>query len=271
MIEIFALVFMLGCCLTVWSLWYVTRQPIQKGIDSLQHWRRWHQDSLAWSRPKAESAGMHPFIDDGQEAFDGTSKPRFDPIGFMRTWQQMGKLRAIEKDTPELLAFLARAIRAGHSLTAAVIWAGETFPGAMGEAFSRIRTQLQCGIDLRQALNDLSLRYPLAELRMLVLGLRIAQELGGPLPDLLDQLASNSRARLQLRSRVSALSAEARWSGWFLAVLPIVLASGLSLWRPEHMAVLWADPRGQLLTLAAVSLSLGGGLWMKRLVEQVDA
>ncbi|NCX43308.1 MAG: hypothetical protein EBW84_06730 [Betaproteobacteria bacterium] len=105
---------------------------------------------------------------------------------------------------------------------------------------------------------------------MLVLGLRIAQDLGGPLPDLLEQLAANSRARLRLRARVKALSSEARWSGWFLAFLPILLAAGLSVWRPEHMAILWSDPRGQALSLAAVALSLLGSLWMRHLVQQVD-
>jgi hypothetical protein len=101
----------------------------------------------------------------------------------------------------------------------------------MGEAFSRIRTQLHAGVELSDALKDLALRYPLSELRMLVIGLRIAQDLGGPLPDLLDQLAAKSRSRLRLRARVKALSAEARWSGWFLGLLPILLASGLSVWR----------------------------------------
>ena len=251
MVTLFVILFAVGACLLAWAIWQFSSSPIQNGIESIKQWRRWHRDSLRWSRPSSQ-------------------RQRIMIQGPMSRWQQGRKLRAIEKDIPELLAFLARAIRAGHSLTAAVIWAGETLPGAIGEAFARIRAQLQCGISLSEALNDLSLRYPIAELRMLVLGLKIAQDLGGPLPDLLDQLASNSRARLQLRAKVQALSAEARWSGWFLALLPIVLAFGLSVWRPDHMAVLWSDARGKFLSLAAISLSLLGGLWMKHLVQGID-
>ncbi|NCX13263.1 MAG: hypothetical protein EBW73_10695 [Betaproteobacteria bacterium] len=51
---------------------------------------------------------------------------------------------------------------------------------------------------------------------------------------------------------------------------PMKDPAGLSVWRPEHMAILWSDPRGQALSLAAVALSLLGSLWMRHLVQQVD-
>jgi Type II secretion system (T2SS), protein F len=275
MLYLFSLLLLSGACALLWSLWQGLHSPLKRSFESLHAWRRWHQDSLAWSRPKAvkHQAGQHAIAE--SSAADRAERTTIDKAGFgflnlAQRWRLARDLRVVEKATPELLAFLARAIRAGHALPTAVIWAGERFPGPMGEAFSRIRAQLHGGIPLGDALDDFASRYPLAELRMLVIGLRIAQDLGGPLPDLLDQLAANSRTRLRLAARVKALSAEARWSGWFLGLLPILLASGLSIWRPEHMAVLWTDPRGQGLSLAALTLSLGGALWMRSLVQQVN-
>ena len=246
MIYSFAILLMLGVGAMIWAIWTSYRSAFSDSLGTLRQWRQWHHDSLAWSRA------------------DAALKPG------ERRWRIRRKLSAIESATPELLSFLARAIRAGHSLPTAVLWAGESFPGPLGEAFSRVRTQLHAGMRFQDALDDLAARFPLAELRMLVLGLRIAQDLGVPLPDLLDQLAANSRARLRLRARVKALSAEARWSGWFLGLLPLAIASGLSVWRPEHMAVLWHDPRGQVLSLAALGLSLCGALWMRSMVRHVD-
>jgi tight adherence protein B len=246
MIYSFSLLLILGLGAMIWAIWTSYRSALGESLGVLRQWRQWHHDSIAWSR--ADSAAT-------------PSAGR---------WRMRRSLGSIEAATPELLSFLARAIRAGHSLPTAVLWAGESFPGPLGEAFSRIRTQLHAGMRLQDSLDDLASRYPLAELRMLVLGLRIAQDLGGPLPDLLDQLAANSRARLRLRARVKALSSEARWSGWFLGLLPLAIASGLSVWRPEHMAVLWHDPRGQALSFAAISLSLCGALWMRSMVRHVD-
>jgi hypothetical protein len=277
MIYLFSSLLLLGASALIWSLWQWSRLPIQQSLDSINTWRKWHQHSLAWSRPSLgrtqadNRASADPFLIDRIEPLNAPGlKDRFGFLNLAHQYRLRRDLRAIEQATPELLAFLARAIRAGHALPSAVIWAGESFPGPMGEAFSRIRTQLHAGVELSDALKDLALRYPLSELRMLVIGLRIAQDLGGPLPDLLDQLAAKSRSRLRLRARVKALSAEARWSGWFLGLLPILLASGLSVWRPEHMAVLWQDPRGQGLSVVAIVLSLCGALWMRSLVQQVD-
>jgi len=246
MIYIFAVLLMLGVAAMIWAIWTSYRSVFSENLSALRQWREWHHDSLAWSRADAA-------VTPGE-----------------RRWHIRRKLSSIEAATPELLSFLARAIRAGHSLPTAVLWAGESFPGPLGEAFSRIRTQLHAGMDMQDALDGLAARYPLSELRMLVLGLRIAQDLGGPLPELLDQLAANSRARLRLRACVKALSAEARWSGWFLGLLPLAIVSGLSVWRPEHMAVLWHGPRGQVLSLAALCLSLCGALWMRSMVRHVD-
>ena len=274
MSYVFSLVLALGLLATAWAIGQAAARPMSQGLEALKQWRQWHRHSAALSRPLAQAAfsgQKDPLASSGlRDPLASSGQTASFAFALMKRLAARRHLAAIEKATPELLSFLARAIRAGHSLPTAVLWAGETFPGAMGEAFSRIRSQLQCGLSLNDALSDFALRYPLAELRMLVLGLRIAQDLGGPLPDLLEQLAANSRARLRLRARVKALSSEARWSGWFLAFLPILLAAGLSVWRPEHMAILWSYPRGQALSLAAVALSLLGSLWMRHLVQQVD-
>jgi len=180
------------------------------------------------------------------------------------------RLRQLEVATPDLLSFLARALRAGHSLHAAIHWAGESFPGPLGEECARISAHMRCGVEMHQALEDFVARYPLGELRMFAAGLRIAEELGGPLPALLEQLARQTRLRLRLRARVKALSAEARWSAWFLGALPFVLALILSVWRPEHMAVLWQDDNGKRLVALALALMALGGLWMRHLVARVE-
>jgi tight adherence protein B len=129
---------------------------------------------------------------------------------------------------------------------------------------------MRFGVEMNQALEAFVVRYPLGELRMFAAGLRIAEELGGPLPALLEQLARQIRLRLKLRARVKALSAEARWSAWFLGALPFVLALILSIWRPEHIAVLWNVENGRKLVSIALLLMTIGIFWMRRLVARVE-
>jgi len=195
---------------------------------------------------------------------------RLDRALGWRSGVSQRRMRQLEVATPELLSFLARALRAGHSLHAAIHWAGESFPGALGEEFARISAQMRFGVEMHQALEAFVVRYPLGELRMFAAGLRIAEELGGPLPALLEQLARQTRLRLRLRARVKALSAEARWSAWFLGALPFVLALILSVWRPEHIAVLWNAENGRKLVSIALALMTIGIFWMRRLVARVE-
>jgi hypothetical protein len=238
----------------------------------------WFQQQLRfWGEMKQLRTQMHP--DSASSA--GLAHPLFGgrrPQPPRRPYRALvwgsgfsqRRLRQLEVATPELLSFLSRALRAGHSLHAAIHWAGESFPGPLGEEFARISAQMRFGVEMNQALEAFVVRYPLGELRMFAAGLRIAEELGGPLPALLEQLARQIRLRLKLRARVKALSAEARWSAWFLGALPFVLALILSIWRPEHIAVLWNVENGRKLVSIALLLMTIGIFWMRRLVARVE-
>jgi len=257
-ILLLGLIVFSGAMLRLFGPWFSEQLSRWKEVASLD--RQGFADlepeaGASLAAPNARSARQSTFGSEGSMRIRRVSRKR---------------LRELEAATPDLLSFLARALRAGHSLHAAIHWAGESFPGPLGEEFARISAQMRFGVAMHQALEGFVSRHPLGELRLFAAGLRIAEELGGPLPALLEQLARQTRLRLRLRARVKALSAEARWSAWFLGLLPFILALILGIWRPEHMAVLWLDRNGQALVAAALVLMAVGALWMKRLVARVE-
>jgi tight adherence protein B len=93
------------------------------------------------------------------------------------------------------------------------------------------------------------------------------REAGGNLSEVLDNLASVMRERFKLRRQVRVASAHGRISAWVLSLMPPVLAAVLFTLSPNFMSVLWEDPRGLQLMLAAGLLQVIGAVIIARMVR----
>jgi tight adherence protein B len=62
----------------------------------------------------------------------------------------------------------------------------------------------------------------------------IQSQAGGNLAEILDGLAKVIRARFKLFRRVKAITAEAKWSGMFLSIFPILALVGIMVIRPDY-------------------------------------
>jgi tight adherence protein B len=62
----------------------------------------------------------------------------------------------------------------------------------------------------------------------------IQQTAGGNLAEILDGLSQVIRARFKLFRRVKAITAEAKWSGMFLSVFPILALVGINILEPDY-------------------------------------
>jgi tight adherence protein B len=62
----------------------------------------------------------------------------------------------------------------------------------------------------------------------------IQQQSGGNLAEILDGLSKVIRARFKLFRRVKAITAEAKWSGMFLSVFPLLALVGINVIQPNY-------------------------------------
>jgi len=62
----------------------------------------------------------------------------------------------------------------------------------------------------------------------------IQQTSGGNLAEILDGLSKVIRARFKLFRRVKAITAEAKWSGMFLSVFPLLALVGINVLQPNY-------------------------------------
>lgn len=98
----------------------------------------------------------------------------------------------------------------------------------------------------------------------------VSERSGAPAAAVLDRVEQDLRSGQAQRREVAAALAGARSSGTLLAVLP-VLGIGLGAAMGAHpLAVLLAEPRGQLALLTGVTLEAAGVLWTARIVAAAE-
>jgi tight adherence protein B len=181
-----------------------------------------------------------------------------------RRSQRMDKL---EKQLPEALDLLTRALQAGHAFSSTLKMAGEEMAEPIAGEFRTVHDEVNFGVSLEQALSHLSERVPLTDLRYFVVAVLIQRESGGNLTEILSNLSRLIRERLKLLAKIKVLSSEGRMSAWILGLMPFFLAAGMNLANPEFMSLLWTDPIGVSIIKYMLTLMLVGVVIMRRIIN----
>lgn len=177
------------------------------------------------------------------------------------------RLLKLEAQLPEATDLISRALRAGHSLPSALEMAGNELPEPIGTELATVFGQINYGVSMNDALAGLIDRVPVDDLRYLVIAILIQRESGGNLAEILDNVGTLIRKRLQLLDKVRVLSAEGRLGGWILTALPPGMAVVVYQLNPELMSVLWKDPTGIRMMWTAIVMTCVGVLWIRQIVR----
>jgi tight adherence protein B len=177
------------------------------------------------------------------------------------------RMRDFEKQFPEALDFLARAMRAGHAFSASLEMLAAESPPPLGPEFRKVYDEQNLGASVEAALRSLAQRVPLIDVRFFVSAVLLQKEVGGNLGEILRNLARVIRERFQLKGQVRAASAHGRITATILSILPILTMAGLLVLAPGYLQVLANDPDGKYLIAAAIVAQFVGYYFMKRIVN----
>ena len=177
------------------------------------------------------------------------------------------RLKKIEAQLPEAADFLARALRAGHSFSNVLQMVGDELNEPISGEFKMAHEEINYGVPMNEALQNLAVRIPLTDLRYLVIAVLVQRESGGNLAEVLVSIACIIRARLKLLGQVRVLSAEGRMSAWVLGLMPVVMIGVMALVNPQYIRLLWTDPSGIKLLWYAAGMVALGVVWMRNVIR----
>ena len=177
------------------------------------------------------------------------------------------RLGKFERQLPDALDLITRALRSGHAFSSALQMVGDEMAEPIAGEFRIVHDEVNFGVALQQSLTNLSERVPLTDLRYFVVSVLIQRESGGNLTEVLSNLSRLIRERLKLLSKVKILSSEGRLSAWILGLMPFALAGAMYLVNPGFMAPLWNDPIGVSIIKYMLILMIFGILILRKIIR----
>ena len=180
------------------------------------------------------------------------------------------RLTAMDKALPQVLDMISRALRAGHSLAAALGIVAEAAAEPARSAFSEVYQKQKFGLPLRDALLELVRRFPSSDLKVLATAVLVQRDTGGNLVQILERTSTVVRERLKLQGDIRVHTAQGRLTGWILCLLPVLMMAMLLLTNPSYPKVLLDDPFGRKLLYGGVLLLGVGGYLIQRIVKTIE-
>ena len=182
-------------------------------------------------------------------------------------WKRYSRFRRFEELLPDTIDLMARALRAGHTVTSSIEMVSTEGSEPVASEFRRLFEEQNFGLPLREAMLNLADRVPLPDVSFLVTAILVQKETGGNLAEVLDKATAVIRDRFRLRGQLRVYTAQGRLTGWILAGLPFFMFVLLNLVNPEYMKVLLTDPVGQKMIYLGIILMVTGGWVIRRVID----
>jgi tight adherence protein B len=144
------------------------------------------------------------------------------------------RIAAFEEQLPDALDLMVRSLRVGHPMNAAVGIVAREMMDPLGTEFGLIADEATYGMPITDALDRMAARVPVPDLRFLAIAINIQSTSGGNLAEILEGLSRVIRSRFKLFRKIKAITAEARWSGWFLSIFPVIALLLVQVVQPDY-------------------------------------
>jgi tight adherence protein B len=181
--------------------------------------------------------------------------------------KRSSRFRRFEELLPDAIDLMARALRAGHTITSSIEMVSEEGSEPVASEFRRVFEEQNFGLPLREAMLNLAHRVPLPDVTFLVTAIIVQKETGGNLAEVLDKAAVVIRERFRLRGQLRIYTAQGRLTGWILAGLPFIMFFVLYLLNPNYERILLEDPAGQKLLYVGIGMMALGAWVIRRIID----
>lgn len=182
-------------------------------------------------------------------------------------WKRDKRFRKFEEGLPEALDLMVSGLRGGHSLVSVLGLVAKETPDPIGPEFRICYDEQNYGLELRTALENLAVRVPIPDNRIVMTAILIQKETGGNLAEVLEKCATVIRERFRLKREIRTKTAQGRLSGLVLALMPVFLEIMLYLLRPDLASLLWKKPFGVKLIYAGIVMITIGALIIRKIVR----
>jgi len=180
---------------------------------------------------------------------------------------QRKRLKTFNDQLGDTISLLVNSIRSGYSVMQAMEAVAREMGPPVSEEFDRVVKEVQLGLGMEQALDNMLRRVSSDDLDLLITAINVQREVGGNLAEVLDSISFTIRERVRILGEIRALTAQARGSGYMISLMPIGLTIFIYLVNPSFIMALTEDPCGWIMIGFAVTGLILGFIIIQKLVD----
>src|SRR5688572_11201049 len=169
--------------------------------------------------------------------------------------QQRVRLNKFNDQLSDMLNLMVNGLRAGYSTMQALEAVSRELPAPISDEFRRVVQEMQIGIPMDKALDNLLRRIPSEDLDFVITAINVQREVGGNLSEILDTISFTIRERVRIKGEIRVMTAQVRTSATVLSLIPVFLTIALWFVSPEYIGSFFA--RGPLCGWLAVVTIIG--------------
>jgi tight adherence protein B len=168
----------------------------------------------------------------------------------------------------EFLVLITNSLRSGQTFLQGVDIASRDSPNPIGMEFRMLLKETNLGVPVETAFNNMLIRVPSEDLKIVMSAFSIQRNVGGNLADIMDQVAAMIRQRIAIQGQIKVLTTQGKLSGGIVGLLPVGLGATISMINYDYMSKLWVPRVGDDIPLVMRYLGpllLAGGVMMELL------
>lgn len=186
------------------------------------------------------------------------------PILYVRS-QQGRRLTKFNNQLSDMLNLMVNGLRAGYSTMQAMEAVSKELPAPINEEFRRVVQEMQLGVPMDKALENLLRRIPSEDLDFVVTAINVQREVGGPLAEILDTIAYTIRERVRIKGEIKVMTSQVRSSGSILSGIPFAVFVLIWFINQEYMMEFFLNPvcGGAAIGVGLLMIGIGYFVMMK--------
>lgn len=184
-------------------------------------------------------------------------------LGFLKKRREKLFLNAF----PDAVDVIVRGIKAGLPLLDSLKMIAAEGQEPVKSEFKAILETQAVGMPLGEACQRLYQNMPVPEANFFGIVISIQTKAGGNLSEALGNLSKVLRDRKKMKSKIQAMSMEAKASAGIIGSLPPAVMGIVWLTSPTYIELLWTHPTGQLMLLGSATWMFTGCMVMKKMIN----
>jgi tight adherence protein B len=184
--------------------------------------------------------------------------------------QQTQRLQKFDNQLGDMLNLMVNGLRAGFSTMQAMEAVSKELPPPICDEFHRVVQEMQLGVPMERALDNLLRRIPSEDLDLVITAINVQREVGGNLAEILDTISFTIRERVRIKGEIRVLTTQASYSGKMLSFLPLGVMGILYLMNRVYMMEFFVHGICGYIPLAIAAMLIGAGSFVMGKLADVD-